>query len=285
MILSLLLLMQTPQQVASVSLSGPSAVVAQLPFVMREPENVTRFVQNVPLERLILEVEHSRSQNIAPLKIAIGGKDVRLQRLAARAIGRLERPELAGEILPLMQSQDAGLRREVASALGQMNAKADYAMLLQAEKDGAARGELYTTIGRVMPAVSGAEVLLVAGLDDATPAARTGAIRGIESLFRQNRAMKPAAATLEKLRAAFKINTAEAPRELALLTLNAANGGDSATYAVALTDPSAQVRRLAVAGSKQWVNDPSPQVRYQALRTANNCARAEAAVTDADEGV
>lgn len=305
MILPLLLLMQTPQQVASVSLSGQGSAVsaqtiamqpavtvavapmeiAQLPFVPREPENVTRFMQDVPLERLILEVEHSRSMNIAPLKIAIAGKDVRLQQLAARAVGRLERPELANEVLPLMQSPNAALRREVASALGQMNAKVDYAALLQNEKDGAVRSELFTTIGRVMPAITGAEGTLVAGLDDATPVARTGAIRGLEALFRQNRSVRPRPETLEKMRAAFKTNTAEAPRELALLMLNAANAGDSSTYAIGLKDPSAQVRRLAVAGSKQWINDPSPQVRYQALRTANNCVRAEAAVTDGDEGV
>lgn len=290
MLLPLLLLMQAPQQVAP-GLPVPASpalvvAVAQLPVALPEPSHVVKFEhQAPPLERLILEVEHSRSTNIAPLKAAIGGKDVRLQTLAVRAMGRLERPELASEIVPLMKSPDAAVRREVASALGQMNAKVDYAALLQAEKDGAVRGELFTTIGRVMPAVGGAEGLLITGLDDATPAARTGAIRGLEALFRQNRAMRPTPATLEKMRAAFKANTAEAPRELALLMLNAANGGDSATYALALRDPSAQVRRLAVAGSKTWINDPSPQVRYQALRSANTCARAEAAVTDADEGV
>ncbi|MEO7997068.1 MAG: peptidylprolyl isomerase [Gemmatimonadaceae bacterium] len=241
--------------------------------------------KQLPLERMILEVEHTRSINIAPLIAAIGGKDVRLQRLAARTAGRLERPELASEVLPLMTSANVDVRLETASALGQMNARVDYYALLQAEKDGVVRGELLTTVGRVMPAIAGAEAMLATGLDDATSAGRTGAIRGIESLFRQNRSMRASPATLEKLRAAFKSNSGAIPRQLALLTLNASNGGDSSTYALALRDTSAQVRRLAVAGSKQWIADAAPMVRYQALRTANNCARAEAAITDANEGV
>lgn len=271
-------------------LAAPAALHGQrvdsFPRIQNPPPMAVIFPPDqLPLDRMLLEVEHTRSSNVAPITAAVGGRDARLQQLAARVAGRLERPELASEVIQLMQSPSVAVRRETASALGQMNAKVDYTALLQAEDDGIVRGELFTTIGRVMPAVSGAEALLVAGLDDATPAARAGAIRGIESLFRQNRAMKPAPATLAKLRAAFRTNTAEAPRELALLTLNAASGGDSATYAIALKDPSAQVRRLAVAGSRQWINDPSSSVRYQALRTANNCARAEAAVTDADEGV
>lgn len=276
---SLLLLLVAPAALHGQKADSFPRIQSPTPLAVIFPPN------QLPLDRMLLEVEHTRSSNIAPITAAVGSKDARLQQLAARVAGRLERPELASEVVPLMQSPSVAVRRETANALGQMNAKVDYTALLQAENDGVVRGELFTTIGRVMPAISGAEALLVAGLDDATPAARTGAIRGIESLFRQNRAMKPAAATLEKLRAAFRTNTAEAPRELTLLTLNAANGGDSATYALALRDPSAQVRRLAVAGSRQWVNDPSPSVHYQALRVANNCARAEAAVTDADEGV
>ncbi|MEO7363307.1 MAG: peptidylprolyl isomerase [Gemmatimonadaceae bacterium] len=267
MIFSLLLVMQLSQ--AAQTEAAPAMIFRNQPT----------------LERQILEVEHTRSANIAPLKTAIGGKDVRLQQLAARAVGRLERPGLGVEVMPLTQSPNVMVRLEVASALGQMNAKVDYAALLQSEKNGAVRGELFTTVGRVLPAITGAESMLVAGLVDATPAARMGAIRGLESLFRLNRSMRAAPATREKMRAAFKTNTAEAPRELALLMLNATNGGDSATYAIALRDASAQVRRLAVAGSRQWINDPSPQVRYQALRSANSCVRAEAAVTDADEGV
>jgi len=274
---------------------------------------VFRSPQQPVIERQLLEVEHTRAQNTAPIAAAIATNDVRLQQLAARTAGRLERPELASLLLPLFKSTNVGVRREAASALGQMQAKVNYAELLKGEKSGVVRGELFVTIGRLLPAIAGAEQLLVSGLDEPTVEARTGAIRGLESLFRLNgRAMRAAPATLEKLREAFKANTGDVPRQLTLLTLNAANAArlpdwarsantadsakdanaakaeitkDSATFVLALKDSSAQVRRLGVTGSKQWIGDVAPMVRYEALRVANNCARAEEALSDANEGV
>ncbi|MEP6835120.1 MAG: peptidylprolyl isomerase [Gemmatimonas sp.] len=265
------------------------AVQVAQPELKRAPSTPQSVVfaspQQAAIERQLLEVEHTRAQNVAPIATAIATNDARLQQLAARTAGRLERPELANMILPLFKSTNVGVRRETASALGQMQAKVNYADLLQVEKSGSVRGELFATVGRVLPSIAGAEQLLLAGLDDPTSEARTGAIRGLESLFRLTRGQRPAPATQEKLRAAFVANTGDIPRQLLLLTLNAANAGDSATYAIALKDSSAQVRRLAVAGSKQWTGDVAPMVRYQALRTANNCARAEEALGDANEGV
>lgn len=260
--------------------------------------------------RQLLELEHTRAQDTAPIVAAIASNDAHLQQLAARTAGRLERPELASLLLPLFKSTNVAVRREAANALGQMQAKVNYAELLQSEKSGIVRGELLATMGRVLPAISGAEQTLVAGLDDGTAEARSGAIRGLESLFRLNgRAMRPAAPTLEKLRQTFTVNTADIPRQLTLLTINAANAArnagvsaatpgttaslsdaaksenarDSALYALALKDSSAQVRRLAVAGSRRWIGDVAPMVRYQALRSANNCERAAEALGDANE--
>lgn len=250
--------------------SHPGALLAQQP---------------VPPERRILTVEYTRSTDVAPLSEAVARTDTRLQQMAALAAGRLERPELATVVLPLMQSSNVAVRRTTANALGQMNAVVNYASLVQQERDGSVRGELLVSAGRTTPAVAHAESLLVAYVRDASPDARTGALRGLESLFRLNRGLRPSASTIDALRAAFRANSAEIPRELVLLALNAANAGDSATYALALQNPSAQVRRLAVAGAQRWVADPSPMVRYQALRSANSCERAEQAVADPDEGV
>lgn len=241
--------------------------------------------QPLNLERRILAVEHTRSTDIAPLSEAVAGADTILQQMAARATGRLERPELATVVLPLMQSPNVAVRRTTANALGQMNAVVNYAALLQQERDASVRGELLVSVGRTTPAVAQAESLLVAYVSDRSATARTGALRGLESLFRLNRSLRPSPATLTALRTAFRVNTAEIPRELILLTLTAAKAIDAVTHARALEDTSAQVRRLAVAGSRQWVADPSPMVRYQALRSANSCDRAEQAVTDPDEGV
>lgn len=241
--------------------------------------------QQPAIERQLLEVEHTRAQNTAPIAVAIATNDVRLQQLAARTAGRLERPELAHLLVPLFKSTNVSVRREAANALGQMQARVNYVELLQAERSGVVRGELFATVGRLLPAIAGAEQMLVTALGESSVDARTGAIRGLESLFRLTRATIAAPATLEKLREAFKTNTGDIPRQLILLTLNAKNGGDSATYARALKDSSAQVRRLAVMGSKQWIGDVAPMVRYEALRMANNCARAEDALGDANEGV
>ena len=259
------------------------------PLVFRAPVALDAVVfqsaQQATFERQLLEVEHTRAQTVTPIAAAIATNDVRLQQLAARTAGRLERPELGNMLLPLFKSTNVRVRREAANALGQMQARVNYAELLQNEKNGVVRGELFTTIGRLLPPIAGAEQMLVGALDELSPEARTGAIRGLESLFRLNRTIVPAPATLEKLRAAFRTNTGDILRQLILLTLTAKNGGDSATYALALKDSSAQVRRLAVTGSKQWVGDVAPMVRYEALRVANNCPRAEEATGDANEGV
>ena len=254
---------------------------------------VFQSAQQSVIQRQLLEVEHMRAQNTAPIAAAIATNDVRLQQAAARTAGRLERPELATMLLPLFKSTNVGVRREAAGALGQMQAKVNYAELLQAEKSGVVRGELFATIGRLLPAIVGAEQALVTALGEPSVEARTGAIRGLESLFRLNRAMVATPVTLEKLRTAFMTNTGDIPRQLVLLTLNAASARDSAaynlalkeTYPLALKDTSAQVRRLGVMGSRQWIGDVAPMVRYEALRVANSCARAEDALGDANEGV
>jgi len=94
----------------------------------------------------------------------------------------------------------------------------------------------------------------------------------------------PAATTLTALHQAFT-PTSEEIRELILLTMHAARDHDSATLATALTDPRPQVRRLAVIDTRTSVRDPSPMVRYEALRAAPSCDRASLAVGDANEHV
>ncbi len=87
-------------------------------------------------------------------------------------------------------------------------------------------------------------------------------------------------AFLEALRQAVRENPVSGLRQFALLALNAAGGGDAATFDVALRDDDPQVRRLAVIGSRRWVDDPSPIVRLETLRQAGTCERALAAVAD-----
>ena len=239
-----------------------------------------------PVERNILEIENSRAEDVSVLLAALKNPDPHLQQLAVRALGRLERAAYREAVIPLLRSPNAEVRKEAVNALGQMRASYDFITLLKEEKDGAVRGVIYETIGRMQPVGQGTETLLVSGLTDKDKTARIGAAKGIESFFRlNNRTLKPSAETIKALRQALRDNEAAMLRELVLLTLNAAGDKDADTFAVALRDANPQVRRLAVLGSRQWIDDPSPMVRYEALRVAGNCERASKALNDENEHV
>ena len=238
---------------------------------------------SLPIERQLLEIEHQRADDVSALLTALKSNDPVVQRLAVRTAGRLERASLKDAIVPLLRASDAGVRAEAVNAMGQIKASYDYGSLLREETSGDVRAVIFETIGRA-PLVAGeSERLLVTGLTDSSPAARMGAAGGLESLFRMNRGMKPVPATVAALRQAFRDNSVPLLRELVLLTLNAAGDKDPETFALALADREPQVRRLAVLGSRQWTDDPSPMVRYEALRLAGTCERAAAALSDKSE--
>ncbi|MBI4472706.1 MAG: peptidylprolyl isomerase [Acidobacteria bacterium] len=237
----------------------------------------------LPLERALLEEEDARVENPAVLFEALKNPDTRIQRMAVRALGRFERLQYADAVRLLAGSPDAKVRAEAVNALGQMKASLDYFLpLIGMEKDANARAVIYETAGRL----GAAQEVLVEGLKDSDPVARTGAAKGLEALFRLHaKAIKPSPAAISALRDGIRDNSVAAFRELALLALNAAGDADPATLAVALNDPEPQVRRLAVIGSKQWEDDPSPMVRYEALKAAGNCDRATAALRDSSDNV
>ena len=234
-----------------------------------------------PTEHAILEAEYSRVENVSIFLDGLKSPEVRIQRLAVRALGRLERPSLRDSAVPLLRSGDAEVRREAVAAIAQMGAPFDFAALLGPEKSGAVRAVIYESMGRVKPPAAGSESLLVSGLKDEDIAARIGAARGLETLVRLNiKTTRPAPATIEALRLSVRDNPVSRLRQFALLALNAAGDQDAATFDLALKDEDPQVRRLAVVGSKRWVDDPSPLVRFEAIRLAATCERALAAVDD-----
>jgi len=236
-----------------------------------------------PSEHAILAAEYARAENVSVLLDGLKSREPRLQRLAVRTVGRLERPALRDPLLPLLRSSNAEIRREAVAAIAQMGAAFDFASLLGSETSGAVRAVIYESMGRAKPPAADSEGRLVAALKDEDLLARTGAVRGLETLVRQNlKTTRPAPATLEALRAAVRDNPISRLRQFALLALNAAGDQDPATLDLALQDGDPQVRRLAVIGSKRWVDDPSPIVRFEALRVAPTCARAAAAVSDAN---
>ena len=74
------------------------------------------------LERKLLEVEDARAEDARALVDALSNPEPRIQRIAVRALGRLERPQWADGVLPLIGADDPGLRMAAVNALGQMQA-------------------------------------------------------------------------------------------------------------------------------------------------------------------
>ena len=234
-----------------------------------------------PLERALLEVEDSRAEDSSILVEALENPESRIQRIAVRALGRLERPQLAVVVLPLVGANDPGVRMEAANALGQMRAKVDLSPFLENEKDGAVRGVIYETMGRL----SGAdETRLALGLDDADPRARTGAAKGLYALFRTTDE-RPSKDTGRALRKVLRSENPATLQKLVLLALNEVEDADVETLSSVLDHLDPQVRRLAVMGLEAYRDDPSHIVRYEALRVAATCERAIQSLDDISEHV
>jgi cyclophilin family peptidyl-prolyl cis-trans isomerase/HEAT repeat protein len=224
-----------------------------------------------PLDHDLLAVEDARDDP-APLITALDGPHARQ---AIRALGRFERPELAPSIARFLSSDDAELRIEAVSALAQMKAATPLAPQLERERDPRVRAVLYQSMGRLP---EGKEEILLAGLSEDEPA-RLGAMKGLEALYRI-REMTPTPSALAAIRKTVRDSRSSPVRQLGLLALNRAGDRDLETLESAFRDEDPQVRRLAVAGLKEWRDDPSPLVRYEALRVDGSCARAGASLED-----
>lgn len=238
----------------------------------------------------VLKAEHARGADLRTIERALASGDSVLQRLAVRALGRFEDARHASLLDPMLRAPAASVRREAANAAAQLRAPA---LLGQAslvpytrEPDPTVRAALYESLGRVAPADSTAEAMLRPGVADAALVVRQGAARGLESFTRRHaRSYKPTAATLTALTGAFAGNDDAELRHLVLLALTAAGHRDTSVIADGLRDRDEQVRRAAVVLGRVWVDDPSPMVRWQALRVAGDCARAASHLRDTSEHV
>ena len=203
-----------------------------------------------------------------------------VRRQAIRALGRLERPALAGDIQPLLSSPSAAVRAAATEALGQAAASGggdaaasvQAALLkhLRAERDPGVIAAICRTLGRLpyatAQAARSAEVtLLVAALPLDSPsgaplALQIGLARGFESLLRRNaRLFTPAPETARRLKQLAlvrrKAQRGDGPedaarvRRLAMAALAASGLADEQTIVAAAGDPDGQVRRLAVMAS------------------------------------
>jgi cyclophilin family peptidyl-prolyl cis-trans isomerase len=244
----------------------------------------------LPTPYQVLVAEHARGTDLLTLRRALASGDSILQRLATRAIGRSERSALVSELMPLQSAPAASVRREAALAAAQMGALAYWQQgavtPVAREANPEVRAALLHGLGRVAPAAAEWEAALRAGLADAHPVARAGAVRGLESFLRRHaRSYKPQPPTIDALRGVILATNDSPVRIAGLLALTSAQARDSSAVRAGLTDSSAEVRRLAVQLGRVWVTDTAPMVRWQALRVAGDCARATAYLNDPDEHV
>lgn len=232
------------------------------------------------MRQAIFEAEDRRAPTGADLKTLLDGTrhpSEAVQRMAIRALGRLERPALVGQIEPALSSTFAPVRAATAEALGQAVAsgsagasgavQAALVKHLGGERDQAVIGAICWTLGRLPYATAraarSAEVtLLVAALPiDASSTAplalQLGVARGLESLLRRNaklftpsqetvRRLKQMALERRKPRRQDEAEDTIRVRRLAMAALASSKQADEETITAAAADPDGQVRRLAL---------------------------------------
>jgi cyclophilin family peptidyl-prolyl cis-trans isomerase/HEAT repeat protein len=252
------------------------------------------------------------------------------QRLAVRALGRLENPALVPHLVTMLAAPDTDVRAEAANALGQAVVGGQHDAAFQAlagristESDPLVRGILGRTLGRLpyrsANEVERSEALLVALAHRAPgstvpPDTLAGIAHGFYSLARRSGKLKPLGnAARERLTELARYRGgsealergAAQVRRLAMAALVEARAVDAYLATAVSDDPDEQVRRhLVVAAGRAapatWAtrilaataHDPSAHVRVAAIHArlqsdpgADECARAQAVLTDANPHV
>lgn len=225
-----------------------------------------------------------------------------LERAAgARALGRMERPELGVHLVPLLHDPDAGVRAEAANALAQAYHTGDGAAALPAllsrlaeEQIPEVRGVLARSLGRLRLALPAHQSDVLAALaelaDDAgrgappqEDARLLGVVLGYESVARRQRTLgdshvERVAALARHGREGSAANRVRARiRGTALRALDAAGALTIFDVEGALRDAHPQVRRAGARGlaslpavtraelERRALLDESPQVRWEAV--------------------
>jgi cyclophilin family peptidyl-prolyl cis-trans isomerase/HEAT repeat protein len=242
---------------------------------------LTAFVANdaeaQALRERIIAAEDARvvtEPAIAPILEGLRSGDPSLAALAARALGRFERPAFVPHLLPMLAHERPVVRREAANALGQSLARvprtgdaappAELVLVtrelldrLAREDDPTVRGTIAETLGRLPfcseQAAREVEAALRNLLQALHPDVLTGAIKGAEAWLRFNQGRYAATAdTVARLRAVATLDLHRLEpsyafiRRVAWLAVNAVRAGDIKTIADGYADPDAQVRRLAL---------------------------------------
>ena len=262
---------------------------------------------DVALRAAIIDTEDARAagpEGLQPLEEGLGSADSDIQRLAVRAVGRLEKPETIGLIAPLLASSDPNVRAEAVNALAQAVLTMDgdgVADLLFAhltnEQDAVVRGVVGRTLGRIQYgetdralAVEQMLVQLTRGAEgDAPLGTLTGAVMGLESMSRGLGSEGLSAATVNRLGQLSAYGRSDETtdpdgaariRRTAMLALSWFGSPGEVILTEALDDNDPDVRRLAVTimGGEasagvgidllvRGLGDSSPRVRVEAVRS------------------
>jgi cyclophilin family peptidyl-prolyl cis-trans isomerase/HEAT repeat protein len=252
----------------------------------------------------IVAAEDGRAEGAAlkPILDGLKHSDPAIQRLAVRALGRLERVEHAPAITPLLSASDPEVRAEAVNALAQVTpadprAVADLLLKrLASEQHPGVQGALAAAIGRLPYAIPGDVGRIETALLDLSERhtdlpMHVGVAQGFDSLFRRlgrlmrqqksSEPLHPTGEVVTRLRGIVAKGTNDRIRRLGLSALMSVGAVDLATAKPSLADPDAQVRRLAMVaiGSAEQplsptdrgalaaagLKDRDPHVRYEAL--------------------
>jgi cyclophilin family peptidyl-prolyl cis-trans isomerase len=249
-------------------------------------------------ERLVVaeDARAATPTQLAVLRDGLSSPVPALRRVAVRGLGRLERPELAGDIAPLLADAAPDVRAHAANALAQAarGGSVEVAPLeaaLRRETEPAAAAALAESLGRIRHGSTDDAGRTVALLTErlqqaATAQEQLGVVRGLYFLARQQ-GMRPAfrepalhalrQLAIPEVRA--RDTTGVRLRTVAVATLAAAGAGEEALLRDAAADEAWAVRRetLAAAGAladtaavrrlvTDRLSDEVAAVRYEALR-------------------
>jgi cyclophilin family peptidyl-prolyl cis-trans isomerase/HEAT repeat protein len=259
--------------------------------------------QTDALQRLLVaeDARGTGAEGLQPLTAALSGGDTLMRRLAVRGLGRLQRPELGKQLLPLLADPVPTVRVEAANAiaqslrrtkrsepdgsdkaLGTREAAAALAAALGSESDPRVIDALGQSLGRLpLPDTAAARTAEDAIRARFSRSQSPGLAHGLYTLARARRATGTlASATVELLRRSALRSADTVVRRLSLLTLAAAGGLDSATAVRAFRDRDAESRRMTLRGAgalsaalravlvRRAMRDPDPIVRIEAAATA-----------------
>ncbi len=239
------------------------------------------------LQRLLV-AEDTRGRGadgLTPIIEGLASPDSLIRRVATRAAGRLQRPELGRRLLATLADSVANVRAEAANAIAQSlrgvrrgaappdstalsTAAAERALIaaLASEHDPDAADAMAEALGRLPYADSSSAAPAADAITERVASEpRYGAVRGLYTLVLARRFVgAPPAHAVVALRNLSLRGAAAPVRRLAVLTLAVAGALDSTTTLRALRDPDEQVRRLALQG----ITALEPAARSRAVAAA-----------------